>query len=96
VGRIEFSSWSLVRSQRFVCWSHCSLNPDNVIVIPVPEAPRDLDLLDDCQMLTMLLRKVVREQPNLNLNEAFLVVKRQVMQICVMKWDAMAPIEIDR
>lgn len=71
--------------------SEKSLNPKNIIVIPSPGAGHHAGLLEDCEVVARLMRKLVVEHQTLTLDEAFVIVKLRLMEICVFDWDAMEP-----
>jgi len=67
------------------------VDPQNITVVPTHDAEHHPAILEDCEMVARLMRKLVEEHSELTMEEAYAVVKQRLMRLCVMEWDSMEP-----
>lgn len=67
------------------------IDPTRIFIVPQPYVDADRSFVDDCKLATVFIRKVLEDNPQLSVVEAFETVKRRISPICELDWDSMMP-----
>lgn len=56
-------------------------------VVPTKEATDREDVRLDCEVITGLMDRVLKQFPDVTVEDAFVGVRQSVASVCVMEWD---------
>lgn len=62
-----------------------------IFIVPRPHVDADSSFVDDCNLATVFMRKILEDNPEISIMDAFEILKQRISPICKLDWDSMMP-----